>query len=1219
MSAPAAGDLAEQLAVHREWVERLESCTGACEELEAHRAILERLVEAFRASLPAPVPQPPTPLHAAREMADVLRFRVQRSHRKGVGPLVTAAKQLAVERLEPLHIELMRPQARFNLAAVEVLERLVRHVPEPAGDSPGWARRRLEPLCNPLEFQLRSHRKGPGATVVRTVKQGYLALSVPLLRPALRAQAEFNAALTDALDTASRPGAPGAVLDTALEQLRARVDPVAGLGGASPVRTLRPLWRELFRRQEGFNREALSTLEQHARRARAPVAELPAFDYARHVREVERPFAEQVIRRARTLSRRPLISVVTPVHDTPAQLLEEAVASVRAQAWNGWELLLVDDGSTAPHVRPLLNRLARRDRRIRVVHLPRTSGIAAATNAGLARARGEYVAFLDHDDTLNRHALAAVACALADHPGVDVLYSDEDRPDEQGNRQRPFFKPGFSPDLLRAVNYVCHLLVVRRSLLEKLGGLSLGLDGAQDHDLVLRLSEHTSAIHHVPSVLYHWRYRPASASGSAAAFDRASRAGQRAVQAHLDRVAPGARVDRTPVGYRVRYPVQGEPLVSLVVPFKDRPELLGQLWTSLQQTRYRRFELLLVSNQSTHPDTHAFLEGLEDPRVRKLEWNHPFNYSAINNFGARHARGDLLVFLNNDVEVVDPGWLDELVSQAQRPDVGAVGPLLLFPDGAIQHAGVVLGLHGFAGHPFWRFPDQAQMTPFGHAYWARNLLAVTGACLAVRRPLFDAVGGFDERFEVCGSDVELCLRLGAGGRRVVYTPHARLLHHESASRRLDPIPDQDHWRSFVAYRPWLQAGDPFYNPNLSLAGTDCSLRVDGARGEARALEVLRGLVAEGRAPTEPRRAARQRHLVAHLEAFRAPPVPPSTRFPPRVQALGVLLSGNDAGEPELDALLSRLEALAARGVGLRWAVQGASTAAARAFRERLGAAPAAVDSAGALSRLGPVDAWLATSWDTAFTVAGAPAGTACAYWVRDDESRAYPSGSLSGLSRAALGLGLYCLVEGPGLEQALRPFLSGPAHVLLPFAAQAHPVRGAPATRPAGPFRVGVECRVSRGGPFELAVAVLGALGDAGVERVPFGEPFAPAEWGLPAELLPLSEGGPRDRARLFHGLDAAVVLTVGQALPARAAELARAGVPVVTNINPATAWAWEDGVSALACPPLPGALAAAVRRLAGSPGLGARLAAEASNRLGAVSAASELERLEQAWGTRLG
>ncbi|MBM4381202.1 MAG: glycosyltransferase family 2 protein, partial [Deltaproteobacteria bacterium] len=766
-------------------------------------------------------------------------------------------------------------------------------------------------------------------------------------------------------------------------------------------RVLRPLWRELFRRQEAFNREALATLEQYTGRARAPVTPGPTYDYDAYIRAVEKPFAEQVIRRARTLPARPLFSVITPVHDTPAQLLQSAVESVLTQAWDRWELVLVNDGSTQPHVRPLLDRLARRDRRIRVVHLPRNGGIARATNAGLSQARGSYVAFLDHDDTLNQHALAAVACALADHPGTDVVYSDEDRPDVEGRRQRPYFKPDFSPDLLRSVNYVCHLLVVRRELLESLGGLRTGLDGAQDHDLVLRLSERTAAIRHVPSVLYHWRYRPGSASGSADAYDLASRAGQRAVQAHLERTGVRATVDRTPVGYRVKYPVQGEPLVSLVVPFKDRPELLAQLWRSLQQTRYDRFELLLVSNQSRRPETRELLDGLEDPRIRKLSWDHPFNYSAINNFGARQARGELLVFLNNDIEAVDPDWLGELVSQAQRPEVGAVGPLLLFPDGALQHAGVVLGLHGFAGHPFWRMRDQAEMTPFGHAYWARNCLAVTGACLAVRRELFEAVGGFDERFEVCGSDVELCLRLGSGGRRVLFTPHARLVHHESASRRLHAVPERDHWRSFVAYRPWLQTGDPFYNPNLTLSRTDCAPRLEGGTGEDLALSTLRGLLPDGAARGALRRAAHQRHLVAHLGAFQAPAASPPRALPARIRTVRLVLSGNDAHAPELDVLSLLADGLVTRGVTVDWAVQGATPAQWNAWQRRLAQLPARVNGDASLAALGPVDLLVATSWETAFPVAAAASKGGGAYWVRDDESLAYPSGSLSGLARAA--------------------------------------------------------------------------------------------------------------------------------------------------------------------------------------------------------------------------
>ena len=1219
-----SGDLAELVAAHRTHLSSLRPCSGRCEELDAHHQILTYLEESFRAAQPEGPARPQTPLQAARDKADVLRFEVPGSWRPVLGPLVTAVKRALVNGLRPLHLELMRPQARFNLAAVEVLERLV-HLRGAASSSEGAIRRRLEALEDPALFQLRSHRKGVSAALVHATKSSYLRASTLLLAPVLHSQRRFNQTLAHALELAGRRG-QGAAVDRLIERATELENPLDALD-ALPARALNPLWQEIFRRQRDFNREVVVTLRQLTGNARLPVQPPPTCDYDRHIDEVERPFAEATIARAPSLARPPRFSLVTPVFNTPSHLLRACVESVRAQPWDNWELILVNDGSSAPHLAPLVDELARSDSRIRAMHLSSNRGIARATNAALAVSTGDWVAFLDHDDTLNRHALCAIACALADHPAADVIYSDEDRPDEDGRRQRPFYKPDFSPDLLRDVNYICHLLVVKRELLTELGGMREGFDGAQDHDLLLRLSERTGAFVHVPSVLYHWRFRSSSVSGSPQTRGLAASAGQRAVEEHMVRSGEEASVEQTPVGHRIHYTVRDSPLVSLIVPFKDRPDLLEQLVSSLLRTRYSQFELLLISNQSTEPETHGFLSGLTDPRIVQLSWDQPFNYSAINNFGARHARGDVLVFLNNDVEVVDPAWLENLVGHAQRPAVGAVGARLLFPDGTLQHAGVTLGLSGFAGHPFWRMADEPLMTPFGHAHWTRNCLAVTGACLAMRREVFDRVGGFDERFRVCGSDVELCLKVHSAGLRVVYDAHTRLVHHESASRILQAVPDDDHWRSFVAYRPWLQRGDPFYNPNLSLLRTDGSLRTDRRSAETLALEVLRGLLPSAQEAARAAREARSRHLADHLEAFSRPTRRPRTPVPIRGEArpvlrrLRVVLDGSDAASPDLDSLLQILGVLAARSVEIDWVVQGATADQRAIWARRLGKVVRPFPESGECGDLGAVDVLLATHWSNAFSVARANGNHLTAYWVRGQEHLDHASGALSGVAQQALELGLFHVYEGQGVAEAIRPMAPGAGHVLHPLGALREIQQHARRVIQTGALRVGVELRSAKPHPLELAIAALEhAAGQPGLELhiLPFGELV---ELGSPPPRgfqPPYEDLDPVARARFFQSLDLAVVLESGPAVSPRSVELMQAGVPLVCLGNPGTRWLYENGVTALSVEPLVSTISGAITQLARDHQLRQRLAAGARSRTAGLSAERETDRLVPAFGFQL-
>lgn len=530
------------------------------------------------------------------------------------------------------------------------------------------------------------------------------------------------------------------------------------------------------------------------------------------------------------LHRRPKISILLPVYGTPERWLRRCLESVLRQACPRWELCVADDASTAPHVRRLLEEYARRDPRVRVVFRTENGHISEASNSALALATGDFIGLLDHDDELRPHALLEMAEAIAAHPQADLLYSDEDKIDAEGTRFQPNFKPDWNYDLLLSQNYVCHFTVIRTELVRAVGGFRKGFEGSQDHDLFLRCIERSSPerIHHVPKVLYHWRAIEGSTALARGAKDYAANAGQRAVSEHLQRVGAKASVELLPHGhYRVRWQLpEPAPRVSLIVPTRDRASLLRACVESvLRETDYPDFEVLVVDNQSTDPEAVVYLAELAHrPQVRVLRYPHPFNYSAINNWAAVQAAGSVLCLLNNDIEVIESGWLREMVAQVSRPDIGAVGAMLYYPDRTIQHAGVILGIGGIANHAFQHQP--AGSPGFcARALVAQNLSAVTGACLVVRRAVFDEVGGFDERLAVAFNDIDLCLRIREAGYRNLWTPFAELVHHESVSRGADDTPEKRaRFESEVALMQarWgdLLLDDPAYNPNLTLEATD---------------------------------------------------------------------------------------------------------------------------------------------------------------------------------------------------------------------------------------------------------------------------------------------------------------------------------------------------------------------------------------------------------------
>ena len=516
----------------------------------------------------------------------------------------------------------------------------------------------------------------------------------------------------------------------------------------------------------------------------------------------------------------PLISIVVPVYNPEIPWLEAAVESVLAQSYSKWQLLLVNDASTDPLVSERLDKFEASDERIVVHHRATNGHIAAATNDGLALATGEFVAFMDHDDALAPFALGAIAL---ESEGADVLYTDEDKIDQQGGHYDPHFKPSWNPELLLGQNYLSHLTVIRRSLIEQVGGLRTGFDGSQDHDLVLRATKATSSdrIVHIPLVAYHWR---AIAGSTALAPGEKSYTEDASIRALQDRLGKDWTVELAdaPTAYRCIPPLLKMPLVSIIIPTRDRLELVTQCIDSLAATTYPSFEILIVDNDSAEPETLAWFKSFDNGNDRRvISAPGPFNYSRINNLGVAEAAGELVLLLNNDTEVIDPNWLTTMVRWILQPNVGAVGAKLLYPNDTIQHAGVVLGLGGFAGHGHLHEPAESSGY-FNRLFLTHEVGAATAACLLTRRDTWDSLGGLDEELAVAFNDIDYCLRVrNETGQRILWTPDALLYHHESVSRGAEDDPVKvarfnkevdlalDRWADVLA-------NDPAYSPNLTL-------------------------------------------------------------------------------------------------------------------------------------------------------------------------------------------------------------------------------------------------------------------------------------------------------------------------------------------------------------------------------------------------------------------
>lgn len=541
---------------------------------------------------------------------------------------------------------------------------------------------------------------------------------------------------------------------------------------------------------------------------------------------------ERKAQRERIWEYPPLISVVVPIYKTPEVFLRQMIESVTAQTYPHWQLCIADgSGDTAETKRIVDSYLS--DKRIKYKILAENLGIADNTNAAMELADGDYIALFDHDDLLSENALYEVADRIC-KTGAEIVYTDEDKvTSDLSERYQPNFKPDFNLDLLRSNNYICHLLVVKKTLVQEVGGQKKEFDGAQDHEFLFRCVEKAKGIEHIPKVLYHWRVHKASTADNPLSKKYAYDAGKRAVTEHIRRCGEEAEVTDTlfPGFYRAKYRVTGEPLVSIIIPNKDEKETLKKCLDSIKEkSTYRNYEIIIVENNSTGQEIFDYYKEIDGrDGIRVVYWKSGFNYSALNNFGFTFAKGDYILCLNNDVTVITPDWLTELVGLCQRKEVGAAGVKLLYPDNTIQHAGCVIGIGGIAGHMFVDMP--ANRTGYLHkASLLQDMSAVTAACMIVKKQVFDQVGGFTEELAVAFNDVDLCLKINKAGSLVVYDPYVQLYHMESKTRGAEDSKEKvRRFQTEIEYMRchWidiLKNGDPYYNKNLSLTKWNYSLK-----------------------------------------------------------------------------------------------------------------------------------------------------------------------------------------------------------------------------------------------------------------------------------------------------------------------------------------------------------------------------------------------------------
>jgi GT2 family glycosyltransferase/2-polyprenyl-3-methyl-5-hydroxy-6-metoxy-1,4-benzoquinol methylase/glycosyltransferase involved in cell wall biosynthesis len=951
---------------------------------------------------------------------------------------------------------------------------------------------------------------------------------------------------------------------------------------------------------ERFVRFARRRFERRAQRVRAEAqpeigSSSPDETYARWIEATEPSPAGLEEQRvdSRHLAYRPTISVVMPTWNPPIELLREAVGSVLAQTYGDWELCIADGGSQRA-VRKYLEFLERSDPRVRVRLLDENQGISGNTNAALDLATGEFVAFLDHTDLLAPFALYEVARLLNRDAGTDIFYSDHDLISTEGGRYNPFFTPSWSPDLFLSVNYLAHLSVIRRRQVDEVGRLRAETDGAQDWDLLFRVAEGTDRIVRVPKVLYHWRSDPTSAALSLETKPYVAAAQERAVREHLVRRGTDASITRTGEGQlRVRWQTPERPKVSIIIPTKHNRTLLERCLGAIANSNYPDIEVVVVETAGRDEVREAWYEAMEAVvPLKVLWWEQPFNYSAVNNYAVTEATGELLLFMNDDTEPLSNEWLDELIGWAVQERVGVVGAQLVDADGRIQHGGVVVGMGGFAEHLF-RSLRPGDWGLMGSTMWYRDVSAVTGACLMVRRDVFDEVGGWDEDFQLCGGDVELCLSIGRAGYRIVCTPFANVAHVEGATRG-SFIPQEDFATSFWHYHSLLYGGDPFFHPALSPAHSVPTLREPEEPGPLELVSrvIERDVLPKG--PSDPlaeavgfagRLQASSRDMEAvlrlHQDSSGYREVTTINWFVPDFES--PFYGGIHTIFRFADHFLEQY------GVKSRFVVIG--TGPERLFRSGLRTAfPRLQDpeiflapqgSDDELAEVPWADASIASLWVTCYPLLRFAATARKFYLIQDFEPIFYPAGTVAALAEQTYWMGLYGVCNTPTLKEIYEQQYGGRAIGFMPAVDPIfHPGNENGGSDPYTVFFYG-----RPGHPrncYELAMEALRGLKRELKDRVRI---VTAGAWSGADERTDTSFVENRGlleyrkTAELYRRCDAGLVLSVSKHPSYLPMQLMASGSLVVSNVNPAGSWLLRDEENCLLAAPTADALQEALLR----------------------------------------
>jgi GT2 family glycosyltransferase/SAM-dependent methyltransferase/glycosyltransferase involved in cell wall biosynthesis len=898
---------------------------------------------------------------------------------------------------------------------------------------------------------------------------------------------------------------------------------------------------------------------------------------------------------SKVLPFRPLVSIITPVWNPDPRLLRETIESVRRQTYDNWELCLADGGSTAAGVRETLAELASKDSKIRVEYLEKNLGISANTNAALGRAGGEYVAFLDHTDLLAPNALWEVVSQLNRDPSLACIYSDHDLISMDGKRYEPLFKPAWSPETMFSANFATHFCVMKASLVKELGGLRAEMDGAQDWDLLLRVSQQTDRFARIPKILYYWRSDPESTVSSASNKGYAIAAQDRALSNHLKAIGSGARVDRhASGGPQLRWDLDGATKISLIIATKHNRKVLAPCLRAIAGSAYRNFEVIVVDNGGqTHENENWYQSFAREFDLNVLWWKKPFNYSAVNNLGASKASGDVLLFLNDDTEATSPDWLTEMLGWVQHPGIGIVGAQLLWKNGRIQHGGDVLGMNGFADHLFTG-ANPYEWTLMGSPLWYRNVSAVTGACLMMRRDLFEQVGGFNEAFHLCGSDVELCLRVRRKGLRIVCTPFAGVLHHERATRGgYDDAADV--YTSFWYYQSKLYGGDPYYNPNLSLLSTVPQLRHPE---EPKPPEMVAPVIGRSLKINKQGAAGMEEEAIILAEACQITPgevdatkrLHEANKAPFEVKSINWFIP--DFESPFYGGIhtilrfadhFKREHGVANRFIVLASGPEPYIRSGIRAAFPSLGDCEIRVSGHGIedIRALPYADVSIATLWITAFALSKFENTRRKFYMIQDFEAIFYPAGTLHALSEATYRLGMYGICNTHTLKNIYEAEYGGKGFGFDPAVDTSlfHPPQG-----PRGKGDTMTVFLYGRPGTWrncwELAMSALRRLKQRTKKKI---RVVTAGSWAPP----PDSEGAYlidnlglldyRDTAELYRTVDVGLTLSVSKHPSYLPLELMASGACVVSNINTAGSWLLKDGENCILAEPTAESLADAL------------------------------------------